>query len=170
MEKQRDGLTSEKDITTMQDELTKAIRGEKKKDAKKKAKLIQGIVLGVIVLLFAIVITHNIYQRSIGNIPSFLGLYIFRVETYSMEPTIEAGDLIVSTKPTSSSNIQVGTVVTFKNLSGDTVTHRIVAIIYDESGNITGYHTKGDNPVNSVDVEVLTYDRIIAICRFRINL
>ncbi|MDD2434540.1 MAG: signal peptidase I [Bacilli bacterium] len=176
MSKQRVGLTSTEEIDKLQNKLDQEISGDKKNRKKRERKKILNrvgwiVVSGLAVLVIGVMI-NSYYQRSLGNIPSFLGVYLFRIESGSMEPTIEVGDVIVSVGKSSADQMTVGTVVTFKNTSGIVVTHRIVEIVYSETNptEVIGYRTKGDNPENSVDVEMLTYDRIIAVCKFRINL
>ncbi|MDE5562748.1 MAG: signal peptidase I [Clostridiales bacterium] len=65
-----------------------------------------------------------------------------------MEPTIPEGHMIVGKKPTSESEIEVGTVITFEVKRGDgiiLVTHRVNSIAVDEKTGKTIYYTRGDN-------------------------
>jgi len=68
------------------------------------------------------------------------------VTTKSMEPTLNAGDLIY-VKSVAPSDLQVGDVITFKSptkyISGTLITHRVVNISYET--NEIDFKTKGDN-------------------------
>lgn len=116
--------------------------------------------LSVVLVLVSSIISVNI-AKSKGEIPNILGFNLFVVESGSMEPTLNIGSVILCRKFNNTSSLKINDVVTFKNLSGYIVTHRIVGIVTDEHGG-TAYHTKGDNPKNSVDQELLTPDRVLA--------
>jgi len=68
------------------------------------------------------------------------------VTTRSMEPTLNAGDLIY-VKGVAPSDLKIGDVITFKSptkyISGTLITHRIVEISYET--NEINFKTKGDN-------------------------
>jgi signal peptidase len=57
--------------------------------------------------------------------------------------------------------LKVDDIVTFRMENGVIVTHRIIEVLKDKKGKVT-YRTKGDNPINSPDPELLTPDRVIA--------
>jgi len=168
MEK-RTGLTTQKDIEKMQEELANVIEGKDKLSKKKTlTKVFKNFFFILIVFLFLGVLGNIFVTKANGDTPNIFGIYIFKVETFSMEPTIMVGNLIISQKPKSQDDVKLNDIVTFKNLNNLTVTHRIVEIVYDDTNNIIGYKTKGDNPVNDIDADILTFDRIIAIYKLRI--
>ncbi|MEG2688306.1 MAG: signal peptidase I [Clostridia bacterium] len=153
-------FTTREDIEAQKAELREAIltTGKTKMPPAKIAK--NCVYLVVVIFLLAILLSVVVSKVS-GGIPNVFGMYIFQVETQSMEPTLNAGKVIVSVKPSSEKKVEVGDIVTFKTTKGQTVTHRIVEKVDG------GYRTKGDNPKNSVDDEVLTFDRIIAVMLFK---
>ncbi len=114
----------------------------------------------VIFLLLLTVVSVN-KAKNRGEIPGILGFHLFVVESGSMEPTLNIGAVILCRKPKEPNNLIVNDIVTFKDLSGHIITHRIIEVVVDE--RITAYRTKGDNPKNSADRELLTSDRVVAV-------
>lgn len=122
-----------------------------------------------LVLLLAIGLISVLRARSRGEIPSVLGLYLFSIESGSMEPTLPVGSVILARAPRDPAALKEGDIVTFRTTGGDIVTHRILAAERDEAG-LVRYVTKGDNPVNSPDPEYLTPERVIAVFVLKIPL
>lgn len=122
----------------------------------------------LVVLLAASIISINI-TKSRGEIPNIWGFQLFSVESGSMEPTLPVGSLIVSRRPKDPGELAGGDIVTFRTLSGSVVTHRITEVISKSDGTVA-YRTKGDNPRNSPDQELLTADRVIGIFVARVPL
>lgn len=135
---------------------------------KKALKLIvQGLpylfFLMAVVLILQIVLSIK-DQRQ----PSIFGYTLSFVLTPSMEPAIDAGDLILSRniKP---SNLEVGDIITFEaNIpSGSTtrterITHRIVSI--NEAGGVRTFTTKGDNNPTSFSWELaIPEDKVLSL-------
>ncbi|KPU45916.1 signal peptidase I W [Oxobacter pfennigii] len=117
--------------------------------------------LSVVLSLTTAIVYVNI-AKTRGEIPGILGFHLFVVESGSMEPTFNIGSVILCRKAKNPDNLKTNDVVTFKNLSGYIVTHRIVEVVTDENRGIA-YRTKGDNPRNSTDRELLTPDRVLAV-------
>ncbi|MPM83411.1 hypothetical protein SDC9_130475 [bioreactor metagenome] len=84
-----------------------------------------------------------------------------------MDPTLPVGSIIISHRPSGLKAIKIGTVVTFITAGGERVTHRIVDVVKDDTGRMC-YRTKGDNPINSVDLKMLYYSNIEAVLLFKI--
>lgn len=123
-----------------------------------------------LVLLFLINILFSVFSaRSRGMTPDIFGFQFYQVESGSMEPTYEIGDILLAKKYNGKQAITVGDSITFRTLDGMTVTHRIVEITTDDNGH-TAYRTKGDNPDNSVDKELVTRDRILAVIIMELSL
>lgn len=122
-------------------------------------------------LIFLIVTLFGVYAaKERGETPAVLGVYeLYSVESGSMEPTLTVGSVIVCEKTQHPESLKEGQIVTFRTLSGVIVTHRIVEVIRDESGNVS-YRTRGDNPVNSPDKELLAPDRVIGVFVLKIPL
>lgn len=101
--------------------------------------------------------------KSRGETPAVFGIYmLYSVESGSMEPTLTVGSVIVCKKTAHPESLETGQIVTFHTTSGAVVTHRIVEVVADEGGSVS-YRTKGDNPINSPDEELLTPDRVIGL-------
>ncbi len=124
----------------------------KNSKTKKTLKVILNILLWVFVV-FAVFVTALVLaaQNDSNGLPSLGGKCLITVESPSMSPTFDKGDMIISQKLTSDEekqSLQVGDVVTypFKINGVDTFnTHRIVEVIKDENGNVVSYITRGDN-------------------------
>ncbi|MGI6239577.1 MAG: signal peptidase I [Christensenellales bacterium] len=122
------------------------------------------LVAGLIALMFTAFQT----KRETG-IPSVFGFSVFRVETGSMVPTLPIGSFIVARAVPDPGAIEVGTIVTYRTGEGTVVTHRIIEVVEMEGGG-AAYRTKGDNPINSPDMELLTPERVIGAYVLKITL
>ena len=167
--------TTQEQIEEMRKEILlekqkKSQKGSSKNINKKSVFKIGGQILfvGIILLLVTNLVFIQI-AKSRGEIPGILGFHLFVVESGSMEPTLNIGSVLLSRTPKNPANLKVKDVVTFKTLTGHIVTHRIVEVVTDEAGQ-TAYHTKGDNPKNSIDQELLTPDRVLAVFIMKIPL
>jgi signal peptidase len=98
---------------------------------------------------------------------SILGYSIYTVETGSMVPTLPIGCYIVTHEPEDPAALPAGTVITFRTTKGSTYTHRIIEVL-NEGG--VKYRTKGDNPQNSPDLELVTPDRVLGTLQFSVSL
>lgn len=137
---------------------------------KSKVKKIINTIVDVIVVLILVVsilvVVLSLTTKSQG-VPNIFGYAPMNVASYSMEPTINKGDLIFCKVINDISyEYKVGDIVTFPiKIDGvDTYnTHRIVEVIEDEG--ITYYVTQGDNKdTNPVpDEEMQTATSIVAI-------
>jgi signal peptidase len=168
--------TTEKQIEDMRAE----IRREKQKAAgeggararhiswKQALKVFEWAVF-LFLFIFLVVTLFDIYAaKARGETPAILGVYqLYSVESGSMEPTLTVGSVIICTKTQHPESLKEGQIVTFRTSSGIIVTHRIVEVIRDEGGDVS-YRTKGDNPVNSPDRELLTPDRVTGVFAFKI--
>lgn len=136
---------------------------------KKVLKKIFGIVPYIFLLVSFILIISLTISIKNGETPTFFGRAIFHVPTFShsMEPTIEAGDIIlVNTKV---DKYMVSDVITFKayfdiDNNGQEewvdITHRIVSI--ETRDGVKYYTTQGDNTSGSESWETdFTQDKII---------
>lgn len=130
---------------------------------KRALKALEWLVF-VFAFLMLVITLFGVYAaKSKGETPAIFGVYqLYSVESGSMEPTLTIGSVIVCKKTQNPESLETNQIVTFHVLSGAVVTHRIIEVIRDENGNIS-YRTKGDNPINSPDSELLTPDRVIAV-------
>lgn len=116
------------------------------KKGRKIVNLIVNIIL-VVALVLAAVCTYVSFVSASGNgVPSVLGLEFFSIQTDSMSPTLEAGDLAIGRVIKDKTTLRVGDIITYWTvINGERVlnTHRIEAI-YDGGGFLI-FGTKGDN-------------------------
>ncbi|MCQ2471836.1 MAG: signal peptidase I [Clostridia bacterium] len=133
-------------------------------------------VLLIILIIVAIAITVMTFtskssETGVGNI---LGFTPFSVQTSSMEPTIDQGDLIISKEvkqeeAVDGKSLKVGDVITFSTVmsdnAGNTIrgynTHRIVDVTLNDDGTVFSYATKGD-AIGTEDSTPVTPYEIIA--------
>ena len=103
-------------------------------------------VLTVASFLFGLVIFISVLRANQGEVPSVLGYSVLRLQTGSMEPEYRTGSIII-TKKVDVNDLEKGDVISFYSTSLDISdrvnTHRIVDIIYDQSGR-REFVTKGD--------------------------
>lgn len=114
------------------------------------------LLVAVILLLVVIFIT-----RITGHVPSIFGYSVFRVQTDSMTPFLQVGDVIID-KKVPAEEIKKGDIITYDCLSGDlagqTITHRVVTD--PESRNGTYYYqTQGDREGAPLD-DIISYDQV----------
>lgn len=136
---------------------------------KSKVKKIINTIVDVIVVLILVVsilmVVLSLTTKSSG-VPNLFGYAPMSVESYSMEPTINKGDLIICEVTNDIGyEYEVGDIVTFPiDIDGVQTynTHRIVEVIEDDG--ITYYVTQGDNlETNPVpDEEMQTSSSIVA--------
>lgn len=157
--------TTEKQIQEMLDELEAAKNSNGKKRWTRK-RILHVISQSVFTIVFCsmLFLIFDIWKDKINNeTPSILGYQLYRVETGSMIPTFPIGSMIISKEYDGVSDLSVDDVVTFY-MGDKIVTHRIVEVM-KENGETT-YHTKGDNPENSIDPDILVKENIVAIYKW----
>jgi len=107
---------------------------------KKVWKVIEKIIMVAIIFISIIIVT----QRFSDNEDSFLGFRIFRVQTGSMIPKYQIGDVII-VKEKDIDKIKVGDDVTYwgttGTMKGKLVTHQVIDIEEKEGEKV--FHTKG---------------------------
>ncbi len=136
---------------------------------KNKVKKIFNTIIDIFIVLILVVsilvVVLSLTSKSSG-VPNVLGIAPLSVESYSMEDTINKGDLIFcEVIEELQYEFEVGDIVTFPiTIDGvDTLnTHRIVEVIEDDG--ITYYKTQGDNPKTNPepDEELQTSYTILA--------
>lgn len=128
---------------------------------KKALKIIGDVLLVIFILLAATItiISLNTKDRGVTNVA---GRILLNIQTDSMKPTINPGDLII-TKQYNGEDIKQGDVISFFAFEQDTTiikTHRVIEV-NNTDGTIT-FTTKGDNSLAEDQVE-LTKNDILAI-------
>lgn len=140
------------------------VKGKHKE--KKSAKEVLNIVVNVVLvaaLIVAALCTYTSFVSTSGNgVPSILGVRVFSIQTESMYPTMEPGDLIFGTGIDDMGELRPGDIITYWTvINGERVlnTHRIESI-YDGDGFLI-FATKGDkNP--GVDALTVHESEVVA--------
>jgi len=125
-------------------------------------------ILIVLVVLIALAMSVMVISSKASGVPNVLGYTPVTVQTDSMVPTFNVGDLLII-KQVNTNTLKVGDVITFKEIVDRKQilnTHRIVEII--DAGGLIKFETKGDhetqNDLNAVvNVDVVgkwTGDRV----------
>ena len=127
-------------------------------------KVAKKIAFAIISMFFMLLLSYNIYNFVCVNIfkqdiTTIGGYGLLEVVSGSMEPTIQVGDLIVIN--TKDKDYKVGDIVTFYDIDGSFVTHRIVFLDGDQM------RTKGDN--NNSEDELTNTSEIVGKYKFKIG-
>ena len=122
-------------------------------------------VVCVLIILFALVLSVVSISQSTNsdNLPHLGKNYFLAVKTDSMSGTFEVGDMIVCKQYDGSTTLQVGQVITFRVIKGQTSfinTHRIIEVIEGANGTHS-YRTQGDHEA-SADTRLVGQSNIIA--------
>lgn len=125
------------------------------------------LLIAAAFLLYYYVATKIYAAKGPGYEPKFS---IYTIVSPSMTPKINVYDAIINVRVDSPNDLEVGDVITFISTSlltpGTTITHRIIGITQDETGNVC-YQTQGDfNPV--ADQGCAKYSNIIGKVIFKI--
>lgn len=102
------------------------------------------------------------------EVPKVLGYHIFTLETGSMVPTLPIGSYIIVKQAEDPAAIPEGTITTFRFEDGTIVTHRVIKVLETDDG--IRYRTKGDDPENDPDAELLSPERVIGTLQLVIRL
>lgn len=140
-------------------------------------KVIEVILTAIVIFISIIILTQNITR----NEKTFLGYRIFRVETGSMIPKYQIGDVIL-VKYKDFDSIKVGEDLSYKatsgQMKGSIITHQIIRIENDENGEKT-IITKGiannseDKPVYESQINgvvIMKMNIITIICKLISNI
>lgn len=109
----------------------------------------RGLTIVVLILLASAMALAIAVRPGPGGVTTLLGHPVFTVQSGSMTPTFDTGDLIVDTpvSRTAAARMHPGQVISFM-LPGTIptliITHRIVAVLRRVSGGAAVYRTKGD--------------------------
>lgn len=124
-----------------------------------------GIILMISIMFISIVI---VTQRFTNNENAFLGFRLFRVQTGSMIPKYQIGDVIL-VKEKDPNKIEVGEDVTYfgtaGSMKGKIVTHQVIGIEEIEGKKV--FHTKGI--ANNLEDPAIYAEQIDGVVLGRIN-
>ena len=140
--------------------------------AKSKGKVV-GIIIDVVLILaiiLALFCTYTAFVTKSGSgVPKIFGVEFFAIQSDSMAPTFNEGDLIIDKAIKDTDDLEVGDVITFWTIIyGYRVlnTHRIVDMEVGE--NFTYFYTKGDNN-SSVDPITVHESEVVGIYKSHIS-
>ena len=123
-------------------------------------KIINIITTVILILMIALVVFIFI-SRANGHTPAIFGNRIYRVQTDSMVPTLNVGDVIL-VHDADPEDIHLGDIITYRKLSGSlagqTITHRVAQEPEMRNG-VWYYRTKGDREGAPLDDEI-TYSQV----------
>ncbi|MGE4284095.1 MAG: signal peptidase I [Clostridia bacterium] len=116
-------------------------------------KIFHWVLTGFMALCIILLVVLGISSQINGGTPTVLGNQLMVVLSGSMAPTFNTGS-IVGVKSVPFEEIKVEDIVTFKDIDGKTVTHRVVEIA---EGRLV---TKGDAN-DGIDATPVTSERVI---------
>ena len=134
---------------------------------RKVVHILINVAYAVVVALLLIALYVGVQAKMNSQPASILGFRFFQVQTGSMVPTLPIGSYIVVREPDDPASLAEGTVITFRTTQGSIITHRIIEVVH---GDGVKYRTKGDNPQNSPDLELVTPDRVLGSLQFSVSL
>ena len=118
-------------------------------------KRIKGIVIGLITSILILIVMFNVYNFVSINVlkkdlATINGYAVLEVVSGSMEPTIHVGDLIVI--DTKDKDYKKKDIVTFYDVNGSFVTHRIIDIDGDKIITQGDANDSKDDAINKKDI------------------
>jgi signal peptidase I len=128
--------------------------------AKKVWKITSNFITIVLFLLLIFMIFVVVSSKASGGEPNFLGYQLKTVLSGSMEPTFKTGSIIAIKPSNNPTEYKKGDIITFKKDESTIVTHRVIEVIKNNSGDIL-YKTKGDNNEDA-DVEPVLSQNVLA--------
>lgn len=144
-------MINKKIIEEPDNEIIELPKTKKKKKHGKLFKIIDSIL--VFFVLFCIISLS--IGASKGDMPSVFGLSISKVQTGSMEPTLDIGDIVLI-KSANFDDISVDDIVVYKSEEFNIfIIHRVI----EKNDNDRTLVTKGDNNP-AADTEIVTEDMI----------
>lgn len=131
------------------------------KAMKRAGTIVISVILWAIILLAALYAFTTMATKDDQSVASILGYTPLVVETDSMKPTFESGDLIFI-KKCDTSKLKEGDIITFHTIIDNQYalnTHRIQKI--DEANGVRSYTTIGDNNNGVADQHVISDGDIV---------
>lgn len=115
------------------------------KSPSKVRNIVVSVILWIIILLAALYAFVTLATKDEGSVANIAGISPLRVQSDSMKPTFEKGDLIFI-KQVDTETLEVGDIITFHTIIENQYvlnTHRIAEI--KEINGVRNYVTQGDN-------------------------
>lgn len=131
------------------------------KALKRAGTIVISVILWAIILLAALYAFTTMATKDDQSVASILGYTPMTVETDSMKPTFQSGDLIFI-KKCDTSKLKEGDIITFHTIIDNQYalnTHRILKI--EEANGVRSYMTVGDNNNGIADQHVISDGDIV---------
>lgn len=148
------------------EEAKEKVPTKKKKTVRKTLKILWDIIVKLVTLLIVLISLIIIVQKVTNNKESFFGYRIFRVQTGSMIPKYQIGDVIL-VKKQDVDKIKVGDDVTYlgesSSVKGILITHRVIDI--QEVDGKKEFHTQGI--ANNLEDPVVHGNQINGVVQFK---
>lgn len=148
------------------EEAKEKVPTKKNKTVRKTFKILWDIIVKLVTLLIVLISLIIIVQKVTNNKESFLGYRIFRVQTGSMIPKYQIGDVIL-VKKQDVDKIKVGDDVTYlgesSSVKGILITHRVIDI--QEVDGKKEFHTQGI--ANNLEDPVVYGNQINGVVQFK---
>lgn len=148
------------------EEAKEKVPTKKNKTVRKTFKILWDIIVKLVTLLIVLISLIIIVQKVTNNKESFFGYRIFRVQTGSMIPKYQIGDVIL-VKKQDFDKIKVGDDVTYlgesSSVKGILITHRVIDI--QEVDGKKEFHTQGI--ANNLEDPVVHGNQINGVVQFK---
>lgn len=148
------------------EEAKEKVPTKKNKTVRKTFKILWDIIVKLVTLLIVLISLIIIAQKVTNNKESFFGYRIFRVQTGSMIPKYQIGDVIL-VKKQDVDKIKVGDDVTYlgeiSSVKGILITHRVIDI--QEVDGKKEFHTQGI--ANNLEDPVVHGNQINGVVQFK---
>lgn len=148
------------------EEAKEKVPTKKNKTVRKTFKILWDIIVKLLTLLIVLISLIIIVQKVTNNKESFFGYRIFRVQTGSMIPKYQIGDVIL-VKKKDVDKIKVGDDVTYlgesSSVKGILITHRVIDI--QEVDGKKEFHTQGI--ANNLEDPVVYGNQINGVVQFK---
>ena len=131
------------------------------KALKRAGTIVISVILWAIILLASLYAFTTMATKDDQSVASILGYTPMTVETDSMKPTFQSGDLIFI-KKCDTSKLKEGDIITFHTIIDNQYalnTHRILKI--EETNGVRSYTTVGDNNNGIADQHVISDGDIV---------
>ena len=148
------------------EEAKEKVPTKKNKTVRKTFKILWDIIVKLVTLLIVLISLIIIVQKVTNNKESFFGYRIFRVQTGSMIPKYQIGDVIL-VKKQDVDKIKFGDDVTYlgesSSVKGILITHRVIDI--QEVDGKKEFHTQGI--ANNLEDPVVYGNQINGVVQFK---
>lgn len=148
------------------EEAKEKVPTKKNKTVRKTFKILWDIIVKLVTLLIVLISLIIIVQKVTNNKESFFGYRIFRLQTGSMIPKYQIGDVIL-VKKQDVDKIKVGDDVTYlgesSSVKGILITHRVIDI--QEVDGKKEFHTQGI--ANNLEDPVVHGNQINGVVQFK---